>query len=36
MENKQTCEVKPILLPLAIGPYNDVWLQIFGKYKILV
>jgi hypothetical protein len=26
MVGKQTCEVGLTLAPLAIGPYNDVWL----------
>lgn len=34
--DKQTCEVVSTLVPLMIGPYNDVWLCIFGKYMTFV
>jgi hypothetical protein len=34
MADEQTCEVGSTLAPLAIGPYNDVWLQIFRQYNI--
>jgi hypothetical protein len=34
MEDEQTYEVGSTIAPLAIGPYNDVWFQIFGKYNI--
>jgi hypothetical protein len=33
MADEHTCEVGLTLVPLAIGPYNDVWLQTFRKYK---
>jgi hypothetical protein len=36
MADERTCEVESTLAPHAIGPYNDVWLQIFEKYKTLV
>jgi hypothetical protein len=36
MADKQTCEVGSTLAPLAVGPYNDVWEEIIGKYKTLV
>jgi hypothetical protein len=26
MVDDQTCEVELTLVPLAVGPYNDVWL----------
>jgi hypothetical protein len=36
MADEQSCEMGWTLAPLALGPYNDVWLQIFGKQKNLV
>jgi hypothetical protein len=35
MMDEQTCEVGLTLVSVAIGPYNDVWQTILGKYKNL-
>jgi hypothetical protein len=35
MEDEETCEVGSTLAPLAIGPHNDEWKKIFGKYQTL-
>jgi hypothetical protein len=35
MADERTCEVGSTLAPLTTGSYNDIWLQIFGKYKTL-
>jgi hypothetical protein len=36
MAVQQTCEIGATLMPLAAGPYSDVWFLVFGKYKTLV
>jgi hypothetical protein len=36
MADEQTCEVGSTLAPLAMGPYSDVWIEIFRKYKTSV
>jgi hypothetical protein len=36
MADAQTFEVGSTIVPLAVEPYNDVWLQISGKYRTSV
>jgi hypothetical protein len=33
--DERTCEVGLTLVPLCVGPYNDVWFSFLGKYKTL-
>jgi hypothetical protein len=35
MAGEQTFEVGSTLAPHGTGPYNDIWSELFGKYKIL-
>jgi hypothetical protein len=34
MADKQTCEVRLILVPLTLGPYSVVWLYIKKNTKL--
>jgi hypothetical protein len=36
MVDEQTCSVKSMLAPLAVGPYDDIWLQILEKHETSV
>jgi hypothetical protein len=36
MADEQTFEVGSTLAPLVVGPYSDVWLEMFGIYKTSV